>query len=604
MIPNRVVQEVRDRADIVGIIGEFVRLTKSGKEFKGLSPFKEERTPSFFVVPSKAFFHDFSSGESGDVFKFLMKHQGMSFVEAVKFVGARSGVDVREEKAGRARDDLLRPHYEALAFAAAFFRERLESGGGKAARDYLQGRGIDAKTAEAYGLGYAPAGWSAFREAAGVHGIDEGLLLELGLLKKTDDKKGETASAYDAFRNRIVFPIEPVAGRVAGFGGRLLGKEGRGAPKYLNSPDSPVFHKGEILYGLAGAKNHVRREDCVLLVEGFMDVVSLGAVGIRNAAAPLGTSLTDAQASLLARYSKEARLLFDSDAAGLRATFRAADVLLAHGVHPSVATLPGGEDPDSVARSGGADAVKSFVSQAVDVLDRKVAVLQERDYFSSIDKKRSALDRLLPTLRAARDPALRDMYLAKVSDLTGVERETLEAELRKDSGRAAAPSRAAPPPRRHAPRLHGRGPEPMLVRLLLRDRGWLDRAVEKVGPGDLEDRACRAIFQALIDDPALESLPAETPPEIMRRFEDLMTDREELANASRVFDDVVSAIRAREIDRRNPDVRGDADEAEKARIAKEKEEVVKQKNAERLDWSKTARLWAGPPERRGAPGPR
>ena len=141
MIPDRIVEEVRARADIVGIIGEFVRLTKAGKEFKGLSPFKEERTPSFFVVPSKAFFHDFSSGESGDVFKFLMKHQGMSFVEAVKFVGARSGVDVREEKSGGARDDFLRPHYEALAFAADFFRERLDSDSGKAARDYLQSRG-------------------------------------------------------------------------------------------------------------------------------------------------------------------------------------------------------------------------------------------------------------------------------------------------------------------------------------------------------------------------------------------------------------------------------------------------------------------------------
>lgn len=603
MIPDRIVEEVRARADIVGIIGEFVRLTKAGKEFKGLSPFKEERTPSFFVVPSKAFFHDFSSGESGDVFKFLMKHQGMSFVEAVKFVGARSGVDVREEKSGGARDDFLRPHYEALAFAADFFRERLDSDSGKAARDYLQSRGIGMGAAEAFGVGCAPDGWSAFRQAAAVHGIDEELLLELGLLKKGEAKKGEAPSAYDAFRNRIVFPIQSVTGRVVGFGGRLLGKEGRGAPKYLNSPDSPVFHKGEILYGLDKAKNHVRREGCVLIVEGFMDVVSLGAIGIRNAAAPLGTSLTDAHAALLARYSKEARLLFDSDAAGLRATFRAADVLLAHSVHPSVATLPDGEDPDSVARSGGAEAVKRFVSQAVDVLDRKVAILEERDYFSSIEKKRNALDRLLPTLRAVRDPTLRDMYVAKVSDLTGVERETLDAELRKDSDRAAASSRASPPPRRRpAPRLHGRSPERTLVQLLLRDRAWIDRVVEKVGPSDLEDRACRVIFEALIEDAELKSLPEDTAPEVVRLFEDLMTDREELTPASRVFDDVVSMIQAREIERRNPDVPSDADEAEKARLAKEKEEVVKKKNALRLDWSKTARC-VDPLARRGLPGP-
>ncbi len=587
MIPDRIVEEVRARADIVEVIGQFVHLKKAGKEYKGLSPFKQERTPSFCVVPSKAFFHDFSSGESGDVFKFLMKHQGMSFVDAVKHVGARCGVKVVEQRRGADAEDVLRPYHETLAFAAGFFRESLLSAEGREARAYLERRGIDRRVAERWDLGFAPDGWSAFREAVAVHGLDESLLLEIGLLKKSEGRE----DAYDALRNRVVFPIKTVGGRVAGFGGRLLGKEGKGAPKYLNSPDSPVFHKGEVLYGLDRAKNHVRREECALLVEGFMDVVALDAVGVSHAVAPLGTALTEAHAALLSRYAKETRILFDSDPAGLRATFRAADVLLAHGVHPSVATLPDGEDPDSVARAGGAAAVKEFVGQAVDVLDRKVAILQQRDYFSSIEKRRAALDRLLPTLRAVRDPALRDMYLGKVSELTGVAPKTLAAEIERSREIARVPARPAPRTRRRpAGRLHGRGPDRTLLLLLLRDRTWIDRAAEMVSAADLEDRACRAIFETLIDDPELKAWPQGADPEAGRRFEELMADAEELVPASRVFHDVVAKIRTRELDRRNVTVPSCADDAEKARLAKEKEELVKQKNAVCPDWGKVARV--------------
>lgn len=598
MIPDRIVEEVRARADIVDVIGQFVQLKRAGSEWKGLSPFKQERTPSFCVIPAKAFFHDFSSGQSGDVFKFLMKHQGMSFVDAVKYVGARCGVEVVESRRGPDAENVLRPYFEALAFAAGFFREQLLADGGKKARDYLEGRGIGAEVAERCEIGFAPDGWQQFRKAVGVHGMAEDLLLELGLLKKSEARD----EAYDAFRDRVVFPIKTANGRVAGFGGRLLGKEGKGAPKYLNSSESPVFRKGEVLYGLDLARNHVRLEGCALLVEGFMDVVSLSAVGVRNAVAPLGTALTEAHASLLSRYAKEARILFDSDPAGLRATFRAADVLLAHGVHPSVATLPDGEDPDSVARSGGAAAIKKFVGQAVDVLDRKAAILQERDYFSSIERKRSALDRLLPTVRAAKDPALRDMYLAKVSELTGVERATLEAEAGRPAAVPPVAARAEPRRARRPPgRLDGRGPGRMLLLLLLRNRAWIDAAGEKIAPEDLEDRACRAIFERLVDDPDLETWPEDGDPEVGRRFAELMGDPEELGPASRVFDEMVREIKSRGIERANINVPSHADEAEKARLAREKEERVKQKNAYRPDWKKAAR-WAGGerPERPGA----
>ena len=588
MITDDVVEEVRARADIVGIIGEFVQLRKAGKDFRGLSPFKQEKTPSFYVIPAKAFFHDFSSGESGDVFSFLMKHQGMSFVDAVKYVGARSGVDVREVKGGRGRDDPWRPYHEASAFAAAFFRERLWEGkSGVAARAYLEGRGIGREAGERFGLGYASDDWRAFREAASVHGLDEGMLLELGLLKRSE-KGGEP---YDAFRNRIVFPIESATGRVLAFGGRLLGEAGRGSPKYLNSPESPIFHKGEVLYGLSWARNHIRRDASVLVVEGFMDVVSLAAVEIRNVVAPLGTALTGAHARLLRRYTTQARLLFDSDPAGLRATFRAADTLLSRGLHSSVVTLPDGEDPDSVARTGGAEAVRGFVAQAVDVLDRKIGILEERGYFDSIEGRRRALDRLLPTLRAARDARLRDLYLTRVAERTGVRRETLAEELRVASPRPG-PGRTARRRTRPAPRFHGLGVERALLLLLVKERDWVDRAAERIGPSDLEDGANRAIFEALVADPELVAMPDDAMPEAVRRFEELMADPEALSSPGQVFAETVAKIEVNGIDRRIEAVDGRIGRAgteEQLRLVRDMERLMKEKRALAIDWRRPTR---------------
>lgn len=591
MIPDDVVEEVRARADIVGIIGEFVQLKKAGKDFRGLSPFKREKTPSFYVIPVKSFFHDFSSGESGDVFSFLMKHQGMSFVDAVKYVGARSGVEVREVRRGRKGEDPRRPYYEATAHAGAFFRERLwEWDGGADARRYLEGRGITRETGERFGLGYAPDDWGALRDAASARGINEGILLELGLLKKSEKRD----RPYDAFRNRIIFPIEAVSGRLLAFGGRILGPTGKGAPKYLNSPESPIFHKGEILYGLSWAGNHVRRQGAALLVEGFTDALSLAAAGIRHAVAPLGTALTDAHARLLKRYTKQVRILFDNDPAGQRATFRAADVLLAQGVHASVVTLPEGEDPDSVARAGGSEAVEALVEEAVDVLDRKIAILEEHDYFSSIEKTRNALDRLLPTLRAVTDPRLRDIYLTRVAECTGVRRETLEAELRDSPSRAQSAG-TGPPVRRRRPaaRFHGLGPERQLLLFLVKHRDWIDRAGERLGPSDLEDGSCRVIFQELLDDPALTAMPEGFPPEVERFFEGLMGDRE--VPPDEVFDDVVLRLENRARDRHRKalyqELHGARTPEEEQRLLKDIQDLNKEEQALGTDWRRSAR-WA------------
>jgi DNA primase len=583
MIPDDQVEEVRSRADIVEVIGEFVSLKKAGREYKANCPFHEERTPSFYVVPDKGFYKCFGCGKSGDVFSFVMERQGMDFVEAVKHVAGRAGVEVREINRGREEDDPHRPLYEINGFAREWFRTQLldEKVGAKA-RAYLEGRGVGADVAERFGLGYAPDEWRALREGGAAHGLDEDLMIEVGLLG-TSERSNEP---YDRFRGRVIFPIEGLSGRVIGFGGRILGRESKEAPKYLNTPETPVFQKGQNLYGLSWARHAIRREERALVVEGYMDVVSLAAHGFENVVAPLGTALTREQAKLLSRYCTRVLILFDSDAAGLKATFRAADVLLEEGLHPAVVTLPPREDPDTVVRSQGPEAMGRHIDDAIDVLDRKLQILEAKDYFSSIERTRSAVDRLLPTIRAAADPALRDIYVAKVAERTGVRRETLEAEIERSRRRQGREHHEAPPtpsPTRR-PTLPKPGAERQLLLMMVRGVEWVERAGELISAEDFDDPLLRAIFQALLEDPETRSPPPSMDPVARQRFEEILCDPEEVAHGIDVFTKSVNRMRVAALDRRIQDLQerieaavGDEEKlgltSQKARLARELREL-------------------------------
>ncbi len=576
MIPDPVVEEVRARADLVEVVGESVPLKRSGKDWKGKCPFHEDRTPSFYVVPAKGFYTCFGCGASGDVFDFVMKRTGLDFVEAVKQVGARFGVEVREVGRQEETEDPLRFHHAALAFARDHFRKRLmDPEVGRPARAYLEARGIDGETAERFGLGFAPDGWRELREAAAVHGISDELLLEVGLVTTSE----RSSEPYDRFRNRVVFPIESVGGKVVAFGGRVLGGAGKGVPKYLNSPETPVYHKGEHLYALGWNRHAIRKEGVALVVEGYMDVVAMAAGGVHHAVATLGTALTPEQARLLGRYTRKALLLFDSDEAGLRATFRGADVLLAAGIHPSVVTLPTGEDPDTVVRSEGAEGLRRYLDGALDVVDRKLQLLDEKGFFRSIDRVRVAVDKLLPTIRATVDPALRDIYVSRVAERTGVRRETLEEELRTTPPPGPAPGWTGGEPRhggtsgpwgragsrggaplgpgklRTGPGPSVRGIPPLgaertLLLVLLRARGWMDRALERVGPQEFRDPVWRSIFQALVEDPELTAPPEAMEEEVARRLEELLASPEELEHTERIFEDCLRSLRDRSLQER------------------------------------------------------
>ncbi len=597
MIPDDQVEEVKARADILDIVGEVVSLKKAGREYKGSCPFHDEKTPSFWVNPDKGVYHCFGCGASGDAIGFVMRRMGLEFADAVRHVAGRAGIQIREVRRNEDDFDPRRPYWEANAFAQKWFRDNLTGPQGASAREYLQGRGIDPETSERFGLGFAPDGWTGLKEAAAKLALDEAVLLELGLLN-TSTRRSEP---YDKLRNRITFPIESLSGKVVGFGGRALEEDRKGNPKYLNSRESIIYHKGKTLYGLRAAKTSIRRANEVIFVEGYMDVVALGAAGFDNVVAPLGTALTEEQAVLIRRYARRALLLFDSDRAGSKATFSAADILLAQGVQPMVVSLPKGEDPDTLVRGQGAEALRGFLDGAVDVLDRKIQMMEERDWFSSLDQKRAAMDRLIPTLRAVKDGMTRDLYMDRVVEKTGVTRETLEEEIRRSrptptsrttSTRAAEPVRARRRPTPTAPR-RTLGAEYALLRVLARDRSrrteLLEMALEHVGPQDFKDDGDRAIFQAFLDDPELGVPPEGMEPAVSERLVRLLEEPpgdEFVAHGEREFTAAVARLEdnrlARQMDELQRRLEASMDEAEKIELIREKERLRQERRAHGL----------------------
>jgi DNA primase len=493
MIPDEVIEQVRDAADLIGLIGESVQLKRTGADWRGSCPFHGGTHRNFAVIPRKGMYYCYVCHEAGDVFTFLMKKFGMDYPTAVREVARRVGI-VIPERAERQGPDPREPLFSAMAVAQEWFATRLREGrDADQARRYLESRELALPVAAELGLGYAPSDKS-FLEAMKQLGIEEPVLLEAGLMVKRED-----GSTGPRFRGRLLFPIHDLRGRVVALGGRLLGP---GEPKYLNSPETPIFHKGGTLYHLHQARNAIRKEGTAILVEGYFDVIRLALAGIEQVVAPLGTALTGDQAALLKRYAGTAVLLYDSDAAGLRATFRAGEECLRHGLRVRVATLPPEDDPDTLVRRGGAAAMEPILKDAVDLLERKIQLLERKGWFEDVARRRDALDKLIPTIRAASDPIARDLYLARVAERVGISRAVLERELAERPASPPPPAgrRADGPPAPRRPRIRREGAsiEEGLLRLLIRDRSWLDRARREVPPSRFEVPEFREVYDALL----------------------------------------------------------------------------------------------------------
>jgi DNA primase len=408
--PPQFLDEIRARVALAGVIGRRLKLTRKGREFSGLCPFHNEKTPSFTVNEEKGFFHCFGCGAHGDVIGFVMRADNLSFPEAVERLAGEAGIEVpvaspEERRQAKRQATLL----DAVEAACVFFERRLGSAEGRSALDYLHGRGLDDATIARFRLGFAPDARSALKSALTGETLTEPLLVEAGLLIRPEDG----GAAYDRFRGRITFPIADRRGRVIAFGARALADV---QPKYLNSPDTPLFHKGHVLYGLATAAPAARARGRVIVCEGYMDVIALQRAGFPEAVAPLGTALTEAQIELLWRMAPEPVLCFDGDSAGQRAAARAAEralPLLKPGLSLSFVALPPGEDPDSLIAARGPEAMEALLGNATALVE---LIWQMETAGRRIDtpERRAGLEQSLEArARTVNDPKVQYRYLAE-----------------------------------------------------------------------------------------------------------------------------------------------------------------------------------------------
>jgi DNA primase len=455
-IPSETIEQIAAANDIVEIIGSYFPLKRAGANFKALCPFHQEKTPSFMVSPSRQTFHCFGCGAGGSVFRFVMDYEHTDFPSAVRKLATRVGITVMETGAAEdqdrryeARRTLLKLH----ADAAEWFHENLlKRDVGEPARTYLKHRGITAEIAKHWQLGYAPDEWDAFGSWARAHGYHTRDLITSGLGKTREDAEGvhgEKSSAYDRFRGRIIFPICNDVGEVIAFSGRLL-KDAEGAAKYLNSPETPLFRKGRVLFGLHKSKRALIEANCAIVCEGQLDLISLFEAGITNVVAPQGTAFTENQARVLKRFVSEVVLCFDADAAGQKAAERSLDALLQNDLIVRVAEIPAGEDPDSLVRHEGKEAFESRVAGARDFFDYWIERATAGVDLGSLGAKMQLARSLAETVSRIRDPLMRGEVVSKVSAHLGVAAQDFQSLLpkqRTESVRLGDQSKANGPPK-------------------------------------------------------------------------------------------------------------------------------------------------------------
>lgn len=482
MIPKDTVDAILQATIIEDVVSEFVQLKKNGTSLRGMSPFTNEKTPSFYVVPGKGMFKDFSSGKGGSAVTFLMEHEKLSYPEALRWLARKYGIEIQERQL-TAEEQAEQTERESLSNLATwaqkwFTAQLLETGEGKSVGlGYLRKRDFTDATLQDFAVGYCPERpWSeegALAEAAKKAGYQEKWLLSSGLCRKREDN-----SLYDFYRGRVIFPIRDVTGRFIGFGGRTL-KTDKKAPKYVNSPESPLYDKSRALYGIHLSRNAIVREDRAILVEGYTDVMAMRQAGVENVVASSGTALTVEQVRLLRRFSKRMTMLFDGDPAGLRAAIRGVDIVLGEGLDVKVAVLPDGEDPDTFAKRLGKDAMvewlaensRDFIRFKIDLLDKEAA--------DDPIKRTELVRSVVQSIAQVPDELKRTVYVQESAGRLGMQVEDLLAELgRQAVARLEKEAKAPLPsltPKKDAPigapRLTGRvgrsGREQDLLRLLL-----------------------------------------------------------------------------------------------------------------------------------------
>ena len=427
MISKSTVDLVFETARLEEVIGDFVQLKKSGSNFKGLSPFSNEKTPSFMVSPAKQIWKDFSSGKGGNVVSFLMEHEHFTFPEAIKFLAKKYNIEVEETQQTNEQKEaasLRESMYAVTDYAQSFFSKMLnESQEGKnIGLAYFQERGFTSESIDKFHLGYSPDQWDALTKAALNAGFQEEFLISSGLTIQKGEK------LFDRFKGRVMFPIHSMSGRVMGFGGRIL-KQDKQSAKYVNSPESEVYQKSKVLYGLYQAKQHIAKESNCYLVEGYTDVIQMHQAGIQNVVSSSGTALTSDQVRLVRRLTNTITLLFDGDAAGLRAAMRGVDIILEAGMQVSICTFPEGEDPDSFVRNHQLTEVKQFLeNNTVDFIQFKAKLLAEEGKNEPI-RKAETIREIVQSISIIPDAIRREVYIQSCASLMNISEDVLFSTL-------------------------------------------------------------------------------------------------------------------------------------------------------------------------------
>ena len=425
MIEDKVIQEIKDRLDIVEVVGDFVSLKKSGSSYKALSPFTTEKTPSFFVSPSKQIFKCFSTGKGGDAIEFLKEVDSMTYIEAIKYLGEKYGVEINESESNYVVNTEKESLLIVLNKTKEFFKENLNTSDGKSiAISYFDHRNISKEMVEKFELGYSLDKWDSLYNHLIKNQFEDNQIINAGLILENNNKK------YDRFRNRIIFPIHNLSGKVIAFGARII-KDEKNQPKYINSPETSLYIKSKVLYGLYQSKNNIRKEDTCYLVEGYTDVISLFQIEINNVVSSSGTSLTNEQIKLISRYTKNITILFDGDKAGIDASLRGMDLILENDMNVKIVSFPEGEDPDSYSKKVGKDNFLEFIRlNETNLINYKINLLNTKYKDDPVKKSEMIFD-IVRSISKIPNSIKRSVFLKEASNLLDINEQALISEMNK-----------------------------------------------------------------------------------------------------------------------------------------------------------------------------
>ncbi len=490
-IPENILEDILSRVNIVEIISEHIPLKRAGRNFKALCPFHHEKTPSFMVSPDRQIYHCFGCQESGNAFKFLMSYERLEFLEAVEFLAKKTGVVLPEmrEKGASGDSNLITQLYKINELAGFFYVHHLNSPDGLAAKKYFVERGLKQESLQFFKLGYSENKWDSLINYFKAKNIGLGLLEKAGLIIPKDN-----GGYYDRFRSRLIFPVFDIKSRVIGFGARVADNT---LPKYINSPETPIYTKGRNLFGLNFSKDSIREKDFVVVVEGYLDFILPFQEGLKNIVASQGTALTQEQAGLIKRYTHNVVMVYDGDSAGEIATLRSLDIFIEEDMDVRIVCLPQGFDPDLYVRKYGIDNFRERIENAQNLFDYKLGILKSRYNPKEIGGKAKISSAMLETINKFKNAVLKSEYIKRLSQGIDVKEEALLDEVKKvkeDYARVGYPGQAVS---KKTPNVHPT--ERLLVKLMLEETGIIHRVKESLAPADFQDEKASRIVSVMFD---------------------------------------------------------------------------------------------------------